>query len=117
MQKKPHFHEKSFALGLVLRVRVFGTRKWPIKMISIYITTPGAIRLVTGFANVPIYHNLYVLTLNDIPINQGAVAFKSYLKYSSSTIMCTQWNIDHSAVTFLVAINYCRSALVLVSVA
>ena len=24
------FHEKGFALGLVLRVRVFGTRKWPV---------------------------------------------------------------------------------------
>ena len=28
---KTHFHKKGFALGLVLRVRVFGTRKWPIK--------------------------------------------------------------------------------------
>ena len=28
---KTHFHNKGFALGLVLRVRVFGTRKWPIK--------------------------------------------------------------------------------------
>ena len=27
---KTHFHKKGFALGLVLRVRVFGTRKWPI---------------------------------------------------------------------------------------
>ena len=24
------FHKKGFALGLVLRLRVFGTRKWPI---------------------------------------------------------------------------------------
>ena len=28
---KTHFHKKGFALGLVLRVRVFGTRKWPIE--------------------------------------------------------------------------------------
>ena len=27
---KTHFHNKGFALGLVLRVRVFGTRKWTI---------------------------------------------------------------------------------------
>ena len=28
---KTHFHNKGFALSLVLRVRFFGTRKWPIK--------------------------------------------------------------------------------------
>ena len=33
-KKKTHFHKKGFALGLVLRVRVFGTRKWPIRLIS-----------------------------------------------------------------------------------
>ena len=27
---KAHFHMKSFALSLVLKVRVFGIRKWPI---------------------------------------------------------------------------------------
>ena len=27
---KTHFHKKGFALGLILRVRVFGTQKWPI---------------------------------------------------------------------------------------
>ena len=27
---KTHFHNKGFALGLVLKVRFFGTRKWPI---------------------------------------------------------------------------------------
>ena len=25
-----HFHKKGFALGLDLKVRVFGTRNWPI---------------------------------------------------------------------------------------
>ena len=25
------FHKKGCALGLILKVRVFGTRKWPIK--------------------------------------------------------------------------------------
>ena len=27
---KPHFHKKGCALGLFLKMRVFGTRKWPI---------------------------------------------------------------------------------------
>ena len=27
---KTHFHKKAYALGLVLKVRVFGTRKWLI---------------------------------------------------------------------------------------
>ena len=27
---KTHFHKTGFALGHVLKVRVFGTRKWPI---------------------------------------------------------------------------------------
>ena len=27
---KTNFHNKGFALGFVLRVRVFGTQKWPI---------------------------------------------------------------------------------------
>ena len=26
---KTHFHKKSFALSLLLKVRVFGTREWP----------------------------------------------------------------------------------------
>ena len=28
---KSHFHKKGCALGLILKVRVFGTRKWRIK--------------------------------------------------------------------------------------
>ena len=27
---KTHFHKKGCAFGLILKVRVFGTRKWPI---------------------------------------------------------------------------------------
>ena len=27
---KNHFHKKGCALGLILKVKVFGTRKWPI---------------------------------------------------------------------------------------
>ena len=32
---KTHFHNKGFALRLVLKVRFFETRKWPIGLISI----------------------------------------------------------------------------------
>ena len=34
---KTHFHEKGCVLGLILKVRVFGTRKWPISFVSILI--------------------------------------------------------------------------------
>ena len=34
---KTHFHHKGFALGLVLKVTVFGTRKWLIHINCIYI--------------------------------------------------------------------------------
>ena len=30
-----HFHKKGFAPGLVLRVSVFGTRKWPIWRVAV----------------------------------------------------------------------------------
>ena len=29
---KTHFHNKGFALSLVLKVKLFGTRKWPISL-------------------------------------------------------------------------------------
>ena len=31
---KTHFHKKGYAPGLILKVRVFGTRKWPIGTIE-----------------------------------------------------------------------------------
>ena len=31
---KTNFHNKGFALSLVLKVRFFGTRKWPIQISS-----------------------------------------------------------------------------------
>ena len=30
---KTHFHMKGYKLGLILKVRGFGTRKWPIERI------------------------------------------------------------------------------------
>ena len=32
---KTHFHNKGFALSLVLKVRFFGTRKWPINLCAL----------------------------------------------------------------------------------
>ena len=29
---KTHFHKKGCTLGLILKVRVFGTRKWPMEL-------------------------------------------------------------------------------------
>ena len=49
---KTHFHNKGFALSLVLKVRVSGTRKWPI-------LTLGAI-----FTNIQCSSNLKALWLN-----------------------------------------------------
>ena len=31
---KTHFHNTDFALSLVLKVKFFGTRKWPISQFS-----------------------------------------------------------------------------------
>ena len=31
---KNHFHKKDFELSLTLKVRVFGTREWPIRLNS-----------------------------------------------------------------------------------
>ena len=35
---KTHFHKKGCALGLILKGRVFGIRKWPISFVFILIT-------------------------------------------------------------------------------
>ena len=34
---KTHFHNKGFALNLVLKVSFFGTRKWPINHPAKYV--------------------------------------------------------------------------------
>ena len=35
---KVHFHNKGFALSLVLKVSFFGTRKWPIRWPRVQVT-------------------------------------------------------------------------------
>ena len=53
---KTHFHKKGFALGLVLRVRVFGTRKWPISTYQVTADgeTAASKRPVTQLFNVKV---------------------------------------------------------------
>ena len=34
---KTHFHKKACALGLIFKVRVFGTRKWPIALFAVLV--------------------------------------------------------------------------------
>ena len=31
---KTHFHQKGCALGLILKVRLFGTQKWPTALLA-----------------------------------------------------------------------------------
>ena len=38
---KTHFHNKGFALSLVLKVRFFGTRKWPIGYPKVFVSKRG----------------------------------------------------------------------------
>ena len=46
---KTHFHNKGFALSLVLKVRFFGTRKWPI-------SSPDVKKEEVRFAYLPSNH-------------------------------------------------------------
>ena len=41
MQINLNFHKKGFALGLLLKVRVFGTRKWPVTKSSFIVISMG----------------------------------------------------------------------------
>ena len=54
---KSHFHKKGCALGLILKVRVFGTRKWLLKRQ----------RLVFFFTN-RIKNNLAVKYITVLPL-------------------------------------------------
>ena len=50
-----HFHKKSDALGLILKVRAFGTRKWPITVCFARVGTHANVRqvesLIRDFSN------------------------------------------------------------------
>ena len=55
---KTHFHKKGFALGLVLRVRVFVTRKWPIKAVFLMNAAIGRI-LKADFKATAVLHAVW----------------------------------------------------------
>ena len=57
---KTHLHKKGFALGLVLRVRVFGTRKWPICC--------WLLSLILGFPPGSQFSSLHKITIFQISI-------------------------------------------------
>ena len=40
---KTHFHKKACALGLILKLRVFETRKWPIAFLPISLMSPSSL--------------------------------------------------------------------------
>ena len=51
---KTHFHNKGFALSLVLKVRFFGTRKWPIKEHYVIVkSTMWSLKLKVGDSSCP----------------------------------------------------------------
>ena len=84
---KTHFHNKGFALSLVLRVRFFGTRKWPIELglvkLDAYNTTGSHIAynlfpFVEGLVAQRIRH---LTTNHGIPgSNPGGVDFFFFTK-------------------------------------
>ena len=47
-----HFHKKSSALGLILKVRVFGTRKWPITAFFVRVDTHADVHQVESLIRV-----------------------------------------------------------------
>ena len=47
-----HFHKKSCALGLILKLRVFGTRKWPITAFFVRVGTHADVRQVESLIRV-----------------------------------------------------------------
>ena len=40
---KTHFPKDACTLGLILKVRVFGTRKWPIAFLPFSLTSPSSL--------------------------------------------------------------------------
>ena len=47
-----HFHKKSDALGLILKVKAFGTRKWPITVCFARVGTHANVRQVESLIRV-----------------------------------------------------------------
>ena len=65
---KTHFHKKGCALGLILKVRVFGTQKWPI-----YRTDPKPSRYFDIMRNPTMQYNMKSGLLRVEPLLQKVV--------------------------------------------
>ena len=56
-----HFHKKGCSLGLILKVRVFGTRTWPVSLLPIVLELTRFFWVSTDVKNVifsPLIHFL-----------------------------------------------------------
>ena len=65
---KTHFHKKGCVLGLNLKVRVFGTRKWPISMVSAVFCSLGlpVIYLAHREQYDMVYHHNDAFSINNV---------------------------------------------------
>ena len=102
---KTHFHKKGFALGLVLRVRVFGTLKWPIHfplIISSILNVPKIystvmFRICLGFHicihPIVLFSFLTVAVLDLLIFNSYSIVF-----------MCFFYRVSHAQYLFIVEI-------------
>ena len=79
---KTHFHKKGCAPSLILKVRVFGTRKWPIPMINsiagvsfralfclFILITKKSIRLSVAIENRKFISGPFVLIILSLPFS------------------------------------------------
>ena len=57
---KTHFHNKGFALSLVLKMRFFGTRKWPI-----ILAGKGVVFLFFTFKSFRYVANVFYLKIEE----------------------------------------------------
>ena len=99
---KTHFHEKGFALSLVLKVRGFGTQKWLIWLLSIRCFSYFCQSLWTKSCKVTIqtktlkeYFHTILVVKTESPMNWVILIF-------SGQKSCTRiiWNILHSFLHF-----------------
>ena len=88
--KKTHFHNKGFAFSLVLKVRFFGTRKWPtrIALFNLEFCRAGI--------KIGVWHNsvdLIDLGRRSFELGSAHEKFGVYIrsKYTFSYLKCCVW--------------------------
>ena len=118
---KTHFHKKGFALGLVLRVRVFLTRKWPISDFVSRVCIVSFPFVNCGSATIPTFlfiscgrsDKLILASVNGkrkcTPREYGPVCFRSLPK--ELEIICTIYHLHYSALKALAHLRlFCAEA-------